>query len=335
MNSVHVIPDISIVAPVFNEEGNIAALIDRLAAVMDASGLQYEVVLVDDGSSDGTWAAIEEARALSPNLKGFRLSRNFGHQHALLAGLASARGRAVVSMDGDLQHPPEIIPELIAAWQNGFHVVSTKRCDEEVTGFFKRKSSQLFYQFFYWLADISLGTGTSDFRLLDRKVVEELLRLKDTDLFIRGAVEWLGFRSTVIEFNMDERLSGTSKYSLRRMMRFASGAIVSFSAKPLKIGIWLGFFTSLIAFAEIGYVFWAYANGYTVPGWASILGVVSLLFGIMFIILGILGTYIARMHMALQNRPHFIISEVIDSAGGKVRNLDEKNVADRSHAGKQ
>ncbi|WP_417459319.1 glycosyltransferase family 2 protein [Kordiimonas sp.] len=335
MNSVHVIPDISIVAPVYNEEGNIAALVGRLAAVMDASNLHYEIVLVDDGSSDRTWACIEEARALCAHLKGFRLSRNFGHQHALLAGLASARGRAIVSMDGDLQHPPEVIPELIEAWKSGFDVVSTKRRDEEVTGFFKRKSSQLFYQFFYWLADISVGTGTSDFRLLDRKVVEELLLLKDTDLFIRGAVEWLGFRATVVEFDVDERLSGSSKYSLRRMMRFASGAIVSFSAKPLKIGIWLGFLTSIAAFAEIGYVLWAYANGQVVPGWASILGVVSLLFGIMFIILGILGSYIARMHTALQNRPQFIISETTGGAEASVRQLEEKKTVERTHASKQ
>jgi len=300
---------ISVVAPVFNEEGNVGLLVERISEVLKTLGSNWEIVLVDDGSKDQTWSRISEVCKQQPNVKALRLSRNFGHQSALLAGLHHSSGNPIISMDGDLQHPPEVIPELYAAWQAGNRIVNTKRQDKEVFGPFKRVSSKLFYQAFSFLTQIHVREGSSDFRLLDRSALEEVLAFGDIDLFLRGAVEWIGFSSTTVNYTAAPRTSGESKYNLRRMLKFASGAIISFSDVPLKVGVWLGLFTALLACLELLYVIWATLAGHTVPGWASAVGLTSLLFAVTFICLGLIGIYVGRIYRVLQNRPRFIVAE--------------------------
>ena len=295
-----------------NEEGSVHPLVRELVAVLKGIGVTYEIVLVDDGSRDATWQRITRLAAESPAVIGVSLSRNFGHQRALLAGLQLARGQAVVSMDGDLQHPPELIPSLYEAWRQGYKVVNTQRRDEVVASRFKRFTSRYFYKLFSILAEVPMAEGNSDFRLLDRTAVDALVNLKAAELFLRGAVQWLGLPATEVPFQPERRIHGSSKYTLRKMLSFAGDAIISFSTKPLRIGIWLGIATSLLAFVEIAYVLARYFQGETVSGWASTVGILSFLFGVLFIILGIIGSYLAWIHQSLQNRPTVIIRDSVN-----------------------
>jgi len=309
---------LSIVIPLFNEENNVSALMNELEANIQPLRVSFEIILVDDGSTDGTWAKIKRFSEVNLNVKGIRLARNFGHQHALLAGLSHARGQAIISMDGDLQHPPSLIGHLVEQHQRGNLVVNTCRNDKEVTSFFKRKTSSSFYRIFTTLTDVHMEAGLSDFRLVDRVVLNYLLEMKDVDLFLRGAVEWLGFPSVTVPYDARKRLSGVSKYSLSRMIKFARGSIISFTTKPLVIGVWVGIVVSILAFFEIIYTLMQVLLGNTVPGWASIVGIMSFLFSILFILLGIIGVYLARIHRALQNRPSFAVMEITGKREGKV-----------------
>ncbi|WP_371377838.1 glycosyltransferase family 2 protein [Thalassotalea aquiviva] len=306
-------PFLSIVIPVFNEYSNIDRLLRCLSENVGSLNVSFEVILVDDGSTDDTWGLIKKLGKEYKFLNGFKLARNFGHQHALLAGLSMAKGQAIISMDGDLQHPPSLIKDLLHEHKEGALIVNTQRDDIEVSPVFKRYTSSLFYRVFSFFTDVEMNHGTSDFRLLDRKVLDELLKLKDVDLFLRGAVEWLGYKSTTIPYKAEKRFSGDSKYTLMKMINFAKGSIISFSTKPLIIGIGLGVITSLLAFFELIYVLIQTFRGEVVPGWASTVGIISFLFGILFIILGIIGAYIARIHISLQNRPRYLIQDDTES----------------------
>ena len=301
---------LSVVIPLFNEEENIDMMLNNLINNLDPLGISYEIILVDDGSVDNTWFKIKKLSVDKDKIIGVKLSRNFGHQHALLSGLSIAKGSAIISMDGDLQHPPSLIKDMIQKHKEGCLVVNTCRNDLEVSSLFKRKSSSLFYKVFSFLTDVSMAPGSSDFRLLDRSVLDQLLQLKDVDLFLRGAVEWLGYKSVTIPYVASERFAGESKYTLSKMINFAKGSIISFSTKPLVLGIWLGAITSILAFFEIIYIIYQVFNGQTVAGWASTVGIISFLFGILFIMLGIIGSYLARIHVALQNRPRYVIEEL-------------------------
>ena len=306
-------PELSIVAPMYNEEGNIAAFVNAVEQCAVTIGVPFEIILVDDGSSDGTWQSILEQIKLHPVLRGARLARNFGHQGALMAGLTEARGKAIVSMDGDLQHPPELIPELFARWREGYKVVTTERADASDTSLFKRTTSRWFYGLFSKLTGVAMAPGNSDFRLMDATAVKALVDMNDVDLFIRGSVTWLGFRSVTLPYRANKRFSGTTKYSLKKMLRFASGAILSFSLAPLKLGIWIGFLTSGFAVLELAYILFQYFAGHTITGWASMMAFMSLMFGILFVLLGVIGTYLGKIFEVLKNRPRFLIG---DRAGG-------------------
>ncbi len=309
---------LSVVVPVFNEETNIAPLLQRLDAVLPRCAGEHEIIIVDDGSTDGTWAAIEAQSVAHRTLRAFRLARNFGQQKALLAGLHQAQGDIVVSMDGDLQHPPELIPNLVEQWSRGYKIVLTRRRDRQTTGFFKRTSSRYFYRVFSMLAGFSIHEGASDFQLIDRKPLEVLLRFRDSTPFLRGAIELIGFPKTTVEFDVQRRHSGTSKYTVRKMLRFAMQALIAHSTIPLRVGIWIGFGTAFLAFLELIFAVVQALLGSSIAGWASTIGMTSLLFGILFLLIGIIGAYIADIHTILRRRPQFTISDEIEERSGRL-----------------
>lgn len=305
--------DLSVVVPVYNEEGNIAKLLQEIHLHLSSLNLLTEVILVDDGSYDNTWQKICAGVSQYTDVRGLKLSRNFGHQHALLAGLANASGNAVLSMDGDLQHPPSLIPEMVALWRDeGVAIVCTQRIDTPTTGTFKRITSKWFYRLFSAISDVKMMDGSSDFRLMDRRALDALLSLNEFDVFLRGSVQWIGFNSVNLPYEVGQRFSGQSKYTLRKMLRFAAAATLSFSTKPLRLGIYLGFITSIASLSELLFIVIQFFRGKTVPGWASMVGVTALLFSILFILLGIMGGYLASIHQTLQRRPKFIIARTCE-----------------------
>ncbi|HSA30959.1 MAG TPA: glycosyltransferase family 2 protein [Candidatus Omnitrophota bacterium] len=314
--------DISIIVPVYNEEENIADLLQETLPHLSASGLSYEVILINDGSKDGTWLEIQKAANNDPCVKGVSLSRNFGHQHALFCGLHFAGGRAMICMDGDLQHPPSMIPKMLHAWKEGAKVVTTTRISNAKTSWLKKTSSRYYYKLFTFLSGVPLHEGTSDFCLIDRQAFEAFKDFKDANLFLRGIVHWVGFPSASLAYQEGERKKGKSKYSLLKMLHLGLTGIISFSTVPLKLGIWAGLLMSAFSFFELVYILTRYLQGATVPGWASTVGVVSLLFGILFILLGCIGIYLADIHNCLKNRPPFIVEKIVNIRTGDERKDD-------------
>ena len=301
-------PQLSIVIPAFNEQGNLRELYTTLLPILTDLALPWEIVFADDGSQDGTWAEICELHRVDLRVKGVCLSRNFGHQYALMAGLSHACGQAVISMDADLQHPPAMIPELIACWRQGYKLVHTRRLDPATIGCFKRWSSGLFYALFSLLSGVPMASGMADFRLLDRQVLGEILQFREDGLFLRGIVQWVGYQSTTVDYQCQERFSGSSKYTLRKMIKFAWTGITSFSVIPLRLGLYLGIVTSLLAFSEMAYaIAMRLFTDTVVPGWASGVAIVSFLFGILFILLGLIGEYVGRILIEVRRRPRFLI----------------------------
>src|SRR5262245_31834806 len=303
-------PTISIVVPAYCEQGNLTDLHRELRQVIEPLGLLWELIIVDDGSIDGTWGEICALSQQDAAVKGLRLSRNFGHQYAILAGLSKAAGRAVITMDADLQHPPELIPQLLDEWRSGSKIVHTVRIDHRNTPKLKKITSRLFYKIFSFLSGVHLSPGMTDFRLLDRQVVDAILELKEGGLFLRGLIQWVGYPSSKVEFHCRERLSGKTKYPLRQMLKFAWTGITSFSVIPLRVAIVIGLATSLVAFVWLIYAVWAHLfTDSTLPGWTSVVAFDALLFGILFILLGVIGEYLGRVLEEVRGRPRFIISE--------------------------
>lgn len=310
-------PVLSVVVPAFEEAATLPHLAARLREVLTPVQLRYEVIIVDDGSRDATWSVITRLHEEDGRVLGLRLSRNFGHQHALLAGLHLARGRAVVTMDADLQHPPAVVPALVQRWSEGYRVVNAMRTRTADGSRIKRLTSRLFYRTFSWLTGSALRPGTADFRLLDASVVDELCRFHEPHVFLRGAVQWMGFATTEVPFEAPARYAGRTKYSMRRMVGFALGALTSFSIIPLRISIAFGLLTALAAFAELAYVLIiALVERTAVPGWASTLGVLSFLFGVLFVLLGVVGEYVGRIFETVKARPLFIVAERLGGAPG-------------------
>jgi len=306
-----VLPVVSVVVPAFNEAENIPLLHRLVSEVLQGCiPQQWELIFIDDGSRDATWSAISQLAAETPNVRGIRLSRNFGHQYALLAGMEMANGQAVIMMDCDLQHPVEMLPLLLQKWREGFMVVKTLRQEVDDIGWFKRWSSRTFYRLFSFLSGVDLRPGLADFRLLDRKALEEMLRFREEGLFLRGLTEWIGFPSCAIPYQPGKRLHGQSQYSLQKMVKLGWRGVSSFSIMPLRIGILIGLIGSLLSALSILYAFFGrfFGKG-LVPGWASTLMVLSLLFFLLFIYLGVLGEYIGRMVIEVRRRPRFIVSE--------------------------
>jgi dolichol-phosphate mannosyltransferase len=302
---------VSVVIPAFNEAGSLGELHERLARVAAAEArYNFEFLVVDDGSSDATLETLKQLRARDPRLRFLSLSRNFGHQAALSAGLDEARGDAVVFMDGDLQHPPEMVRELLRRWEAGAQVVNTIRADGGGVSLLKRTTSSGFYRLINWLGDTRISASSADFRLLDRRAADALRQIEERARFIRGLVQWIGFRHAQVEFTPDKRFAGRTKYSWKRMMRLASDGIFSFSTVPLKIATWLGLLVSAAALAYGCYALYTrLIAGTAVPGWTSLLVTVLALGGIQLLTLGILGSYIARIFDEARRRPLYLVKE--------------------------
>lgn len=305
-------PELSIIIPVYNEEGSLEQLYLRLAAVLKSQNLSYEIILVDDGSKDNSLAKMAELNKKDSKIKVISFSKNFGHMIALSAGLDHASGKAAITMDADLQHPPELIPELVAKWKNGAEVVNTLRIETKGTDFFKKITAGLFYWLINKIAKINLPSNAADYRLLDAKVVETLKNIKERSRFLRGLISWVGYKQEFIPYQADQRFSGKTKYSFSRMLAFAIDGITSFSAFPLRLSTYLGM---IIAFFSFLYILYAvYVRLFTdqaISGWASVLVAVLFIGGVQLIFLGIIGEYLSRVFEETKKRPLYIISKKI------------------------
>jgi len=309
-------PVLSVVVPMYNEEGNVAPLLERIAGILARlpGNPSYEIVLVNDGSTDGTLAAIRAEMAVRKHIVLVNLSRNFGHQLAATAGIELAAGEAVVLMDGDLQDPPELIETFLQRWREGFDVVYAVRRTRKGESAFKLFTASLFYRTIKRLTKVSIPVDTGDFRLMSRRVVEALRQSPERHRFLRGMVSWVGYNQTGVEYDRDERLSGSTKYPLPKMVRFAVDGITSFSDIPLRFASYFGFVVSAIAFVYalivIGFkLFSLHPPGYT-AGWASTICAVLFLGGVQLMSLGILGEYLGRVYDEVKGRPLYLIADV-------------------------
>jgi glycosyltransferase involved in cell wall biosynthesis len=303
------LPELSLVIPTFNEEGNVQRLYEQIKVVFEQLHIDaYEVIFIDDGSSDASLTRIEELRSIDPNVHFLQFSRNFGHQHALKAGLDHARGAAVISLDADLQHPPALISKMIEHWRAGAEVVYTRRQDKQNIGFFKKLSAKAFYWLANQLSEVPIEEGTADFRLLDRKVVNAIKSFKESHLFLRGLIPTLGFKQVAIDYEPAPRFSGKSKYSFAKMLHFAINGITSSSAKPLYFSIYLGLFFAILAFAYGCYaIYISVFTNEAITGWTSLIASVLFIGGIQMILIGIVGIYLGKLFIQSKQRPTYII----------------------------
>lgn len=301
---------ISIVIPAYNEEGNVDLIYQKIREIF--SGLDhynFEIIFVNDGSRDNTQNRLEVLSENYEEVKFIEFSRNFGHQPAVKAGIDNALGNAVISMDGDLQHPPELIPQMIEKWENGYDVVLTVRKYPKEISMFKRMTSDFFYRILSGLSDVDLTKGGgSDYRLMDANVVEVMRKFNEDDLFLRGLTSWMGFKQTAIDFTAAERVSGQSSYNLKKMITFAFTGITAFSVKPLYVAAYLGFLLSVFSVLGYGsYVVYAFVAETEISGWASLIMTIVFFGGLQLIMLGIIGIYLGKIFKQVKARPNYII----------------------------
>jgi dolichol-phosphate mannosyltransferase len=302
---------LSAVVPCYNEEEGLGELVKRLsAACAAAAGGDYEIVLVNDGSADGTWAEMVRLSRDVPQIVGVNLARNHGHQLALTAGLSLARGERIFIVDADLQDPPELLTEMMAALDAGADVAYGQRIQRDGETWFKKSSASAFYRLLQRLTDAPIPADTGDFRLMTRQVLDVLMNMPEQHRFVRGMVAWIGFRQVAVPYRRDPRFAGTTKYPLRKMVAFAMDAITGFSVAPLRLSLYLGAFSILVAVLVAGYALWSYLTMRTAPGWTSI-AIIVLTFGaIQMFCLAIMGEYLGRTYMQTKQRPLFIIKSI-------------------------
>ncbi|MGH7915209.1 MAG: glycosyltransferase family 2 protein [Candidatus Binataceae bacterium] len=304
-------PKLSIIVPMFNEAPVLDRLFGRLAAVMDRLGLSYEIVVIDDGSTDETLAALLEHRARNPAIKVLSLSRTFGKDIALSAGLDYARGRAVVPLDADLQDPPELIEQMVTLWREGYDVIYATRKLRPGDTWLKRTTAHFFYRIFEAIADVPIPRDTGDFRLLDRRVVDVMIRLPERTRFMKGLFAWVGFKQTAIYYEREERQAGGTKWNYWRLWNFAMDGITSFSSFPLMVWSYFGFVISGFAFLyAVVLAVRKLLNDVDVPGYTSLMVVVLFLGGIQLITLGILGEYMGRVYNEVKGRPLYVVRDL-------------------------
>lgn len=303
-------PVISIIAPIFNEFENIPELYRRIKNVLDPTGNTWELVMVDDGSTDGSTDLIREYHDKDPRVVSVIFARNFGHQIAVTAGLDYAHGDAVVIIDSDLQDPPEVILDMINKWREGYEVVYAVRTEREGESWFKEFTASLFYRLIYRITDVDIPLDTGDFRLLDRKVVNVIGQMRERHRFLRGMSVWVGFKQTGVAYKRAARMAGETKYPIKKMVKFATDAITSFSYFPLQLAMYLGFISAGISILVIPIVIiMRLAGSQAFFGQASTLIAVLFLGGVQLISLGILGEYIGRLYDEAKGRPLYIVSE--------------------------
>jgi dolichol-phosphate mannosyltransferase len=296
---------LSVVVPLHDEEDTVGELVRRLDGAL--AGLPYELILVDDASRDGTPSLVDALADADPRVRVVHLSRNFGHQAALTAGLEHARGNAVAMLDGDLQDPPELLPKMLGHWHSGSDVVSAVRTDRQGESRVKLTTARWFYRLFARLSDIDLTADAGDFRLLDRRALDALLSMRERNRFLRGMSAWVGYTQTAVPYERSARHAGATKFTLRKMLRFSSDAITSFSWRPLQLATVLGFLLSLVALLTIPVVIGLRLAGQTIPGFATVLCVVLLLGGIQLITIGIIGEYVGRIYDEVKGRPLYLV----------------------------
>jgi polyisoprenyl-phosphate glycosyltransferase len=303
---------VSIIIPVLNEADNLDVLVGRLTPVLDRLGTRWEIIFVDDGSTDGTLASLRALNAREPRATGISFSRNFGKEIALAAGLQYARGDAAIMMDADLQHPPEMLEEFVATWRKGYDIVYGNRIDRGTDGVFRRLYSRLFYRLFNYLSRSDIPPGAGDFRLLDRRAIDAMNRFKENSRFNKGLYSWIGFKSVGLPYHVAERVSGVSKWSIRKLASFAIDGLTSFSTLPLRVWSVLGLFISIMAivYATIIMVR-TFIFGADVPGFPSIIVSVMLLAGVQLISLGVLGEYLGRVYEEVKSRPLYLVADEI------------------------
>lgn len=306
---------ISIVVPCFNEQEVFVETNRRLKAVMSQLPIeqyQYEIIYVNDGSTDQSLSLIKQALSEDKHLKCLSFSRNFGHQIAITAGLDACKGDAAVVIDADLQDPPSVILEMISLWEKGYDVVFGKRKDRVGESSFKLLTAKYFYKLINRLSDVDIPRDTGDFRLMDRNSLNQFLLMRESYRFVRGMVAWIGFNQTFVEYDRESRFAGQTKYPLKKMLRLASDAILSFSNTPLKIATFVGFITSIAAF--IGIIYSLYVRLFTkswVEGWTFLMIAILLIGGIILLVLGIIGEYVGRIYGEIKQRPLYIVKDKI------------------------
>ena len=301
-------PKISVILPALNEEGNVRAVSVALGHVLKE--YDYEIIFVDGCSQDKTLNILRDLHGENHRVRFLSMSRNFGHQQALKAGLDFASGDCLIFMDCDLQHPPELVPRMLAEWEQGYEVVYTVREENNNVPWLRRRAGNLFYRVLNLLSDVPIIQGAADFFLIDRKVADVLRGCQESPLFLRGMIAWVGYRQTGVRYRTNKRFSGTTKYSLRRMIEFAIDGVTSFSIKPLRLSVFCGGFVSLGAFLYLLYV--VYAKVFThqiIPGWTSVITCVLFLGGMQLMVMGIIGEYLGKLFMSAKQRPNYIIRE--------------------------
>ncbi len=304
-------PHLSVVAPCFNEEEGLPEFCRRVAAACAAAvGTSFEIVLVNDGSRDGTWGVMRNLAANHPNIAAINLSRNYGHQIALTAGLQACRGERILIIDADLQDPPELLPQMMAAMDEGAEIVYGQRRKRDGETLFKSWTAALFYRLLRGLVDIDIPLDTGDFRLMSRRALDILNGMPEQFRFIRGMVSWIGLKQVPLVYDRGPRFAGATGYPLAKMVRFAFDAITGFSIMPLRIASYLGIAMGILSFGMIGYTILSWMLGSAIAGWTSLTTIVLVIGSTQLLVLGMFGEYLGRMYIETKRRPLFVIESV-------------------------
>ena len=303
-------PRYSFVVPIYNEAETLPELARRLTSVLDRLDGDAEVIVVDDGSSDGSAQLLDELSARDRRFKLVRFTRNFGHQIAITAGIDRAAGDATIILDGDLQDPPELVPDLIARWREGYEIVYAVRADRGDEPFLRRTAIRLVYRLLRRFSRVDLPADAGDFRLVDRRALDEVRSLRESDRYVRGLFAWTGFRQIGVPYKRESRYAGKSKYPLRKLIGLAVDGLIGFSRVPLQFAVVFGFLVAATSFA-LGVVAIALRIAHVayVPGWASVIVVISFLGGVQLVVTGMVGTYVGRIYEEVKGRPLYVVRE--------------------------